>query len=102
MFWKRNNRLDKKVEIKDHEFICTRCNGTGRVDAWKAGDYTIEPHCPDCGGDGKFDWIERIMGKKKDSWWSKLDLWAAEAAQRMANEIDKEIIKSICGAYKEE
>ena len=56
----------------DEKVKCSKCEGTGRVDR-----HYSEVHegktlifyrlCPKCGGDGKLDWIENIVGKKLDN-----------------------------------
>jgi len=40
---------------------CKECNGTGEIEVTGV-DYNYT--CPVCKGDGKFDWIEAIVGKK--------------------------------------
>jgi hypothetical protein len=45
--------------------ICDECNGTGYIIAEKRTDGgTIAAICRVCDGDGKFDWVEIIVGKK--------------------------------------
>ncbi len=53
--------------LKDGDaFICKECGGTGKVrekrDRWSRR--VVRRNCPVCEGDGKLDWIEKIVGKK--------------------------------------
>ncbi len=42
-------------KLKDHEMICSKCDGQGYDEA------LIK--CPKCLGDGKLDWVENVVGK---------------------------------------
>lgn len=53
--------------LKDGDaFICKVCGGTGKVrekqSRWSRR--VVRNDCPVCKGDGKLDWIEKIVGKK--------------------------------------
>jgi hypothetical protein len=46
--------------------ICEECEGTGVIPVERRTDGgTIAAICPKCDGDGKFDWIEQAIGKKR-------------------------------------
>jgi len=47
----------KKVILSEGEEYCEYCNGTG--------SYKDYDNCPKCLGTGKFDWIEKVIGKKE-------------------------------------
>ena len=46
----------KKVKLGPGETHCEDCGGTG---------FTWDGMCWKCQGNGKFDWIEKIIKKKK-------------------------------------
>jgi hypothetical protein len=52
--------------LKEGEVICSRCNGYKFVIDHNRGtlltDYRIL--CEKCGGDGKLDWVENVVGKE--------------------------------------
>ncbi|MCK5603325.1 hypothetical protein KAR91_15685 [Candidatus Pacearchaeota archaeon] len=87
-----------KSKLKDHEVMCPECKGTGKLKSWTSGNFEITPECSKCLGEGKFDWIERIMGKPRRIY-QEFDL-SEEVVRVMAKElsddIDKEILESIC------
>jgi hypothetical protein len=96
--------LGKKTEakLKLGETICSQCEGSGKEKTWESGGYVITPECPKCLGVGKFDWIERIMGKP-NRFYSSMEGWVDELSKDIAYEIDKEIIESVIqDACKEE
>ena len=53
------------MKLKDGEIICPECKGTGRESesTISAAGYEMTFECKKCQGDGKFDWVERVMGK---------------------------------------
>ena len=50
--------IGMKLPLKEGESYCTNCDGTGRV---VSGD-----RCQKCLGTGKLDWVEKVVGKKRD------------------------------------
>lgn len=46
------------------EFICKKCEGTGRHPSYARRGRNSRKKCYECGGLGKLDWIENILGKK--------------------------------------
>ncbi len=51
-----------ETDLKEGEVLCDICNGYG---------YSVHNHwgkmvCKKCNGEGKLDWIERIVGKKNE------------------------------------
>lgn len=59
---------------------CTKCDGKGIVKIIphkvKKGElpYNLDI-CEFCHGDGKVDWIHRIVGKGSLTWEQKTDIW---------------------------
>jgi len=54
------------MELKPGDKICKECNGSGIINPEKRFDGgTIVAICSSCDGDGKFDWIEQVVGKKQ-------------------------------------
>jgi DnaJ-class molecular chaperone len=49
------------LDLKDGEEICTECSGYGMV--MRAVLFENHKMCPKCWGHGKFDWIEKAVGK---------------------------------------
>ena len=49
----------KKFKLKKGEAHCDRCAGSGVIEK-----FTV---CPKCHGEGKLDWVEAVIGKKKSS-----------------------------------
>jgi len=49
------------------EVICDECDGKGEVQYQIDECQSTEVRCPKCFGDGKLDWVENAMGKKKES-----------------------------------
>ena len=49
-------------EIEKHN--CDKCDGKGYLE--RTISYTIT--CNKCGGEGKLDWIEMVLGKPEDDW----------------------------------
>lgn len=69
-------------------YECHICKGTGK-DKSKYKD-----KCTFCWGEGKVDWIENIIGKKKPT----IDIEEAmieNAALELAKRIDKEILETV-------
>jgi hypothetical protein len=94
----------KDIKLEDHEVLCPRCNGTGKGETHTAGDFVITPECRKCYGEGKLDWIERIVGKPRrlfGEWHSSTEEMNIpkdlmdKMAKEIADSIDKEIIESI-------
>ncbi len=56
------------MDLKEGEIICDKCRGTGSIkvkrDPTKSGPYRPTMICLKCLGEGKFDWIENIIGVK--------------------------------------
>lgn len=51
-------------QLKEGEVICSRCNGEECIERdrlWMSNNYML---CLKCGGTGKLDWVENIVGKK--------------------------------------
>jgi len=85
--------------LEDHEVFCPKCKGTGKGETWKSGEFEFTPECNHCLGEGKLDWLERIIGKKLppyyfQSFYAYEDI-IEEASNEIKNEIDKEIIDEL-------
>ena len=55
------------MELEEGEIICLECNGSGRQGftiSHSKGSERLTINCQQCDGDGKFDWIENVLGKK--------------------------------------
>jgi len=58
-------------ELKKHEVICEKCKGRGKISTpinpnhLYGYNYSIDEECTKCCGDGKLDWIENVVGKRK-------------------------------------
>jgi len=59
--------------LKEGNIYCKECNGNGTIElSYKrcsygsSNDISVENLvCPQCHGDGQFDWIEQVVGKHK-------------------------------------
>lgn len=90
--------------LEEHEIFCPVCKGLGK----KPGTDLV---CKKCHGDGKLDWLENIVGKRKkhhEFYFQVKDLQDSFAdgilkeltesmAEQMAKEIDREIMRQILG-----
>ena len=100
----------KKVKLSSEygEVYCDRCEGTGEIDIKNYKSVTryfkrnYKQICPKCNGKGKLDWIENVMGKKKE--YSDFDdemsfnyqkQFLNRASEHLAIKIDKQILSSI-------
>jgi len=55
------------MELKEGEVYCDECNGSGNRAKWdQIPDYKCYLPCNKCHGKGKLDWIENVVGKKRD------------------------------------
>jgi len=55
--------------LKEGEIICPKCDGRGTHISYIGDprDLKVLPIiCPKCRGAGKLDWVENVVGKKKD------------------------------------
>ena len=115
------------MRLEPGEVICDKCKGTGHPNNneidYKQKDFTFLWVCNKCNGEGKLDWIEAVVGKKKlfSVWGQKTmqfstaeQLYSEEAlesdygkiiiekvAQQIADGIDKDIIRTITGECNE-
>lgn len=92
--------MGKKTNAKlgPGEVACYKCEGTGKSESWEVGQFKITPECTHCLGEGKFDWIERVMGKTPRVY-REFDL-TGQIAKELSVEIDKEILESVVDACK--
>jgi len=72
-----NSSLSSKIveesDLEEGEVICNKCSGKRRIETdkpkwWRLRLSEIESLCPKCWGDGKLDWIENAVGKKRPFW----------------------------------
>ncbi len=102
--------MDQEIPVKLEEWeeICLKCNGTGDwcnkndtehnypedIPCYLTYECSYSCVCQECKGTGKFDFIEKIVGKKSKS----LDttnlekIWIDNVVKAIANKIDNEII----------
>lgn len=66
-----NFNLNQIIEINDSETVCSKCLGRGRVSKNNGVFSSIRKRnkqqtlcCDVCLGEGKLDWVEKIVGKK--------------------------------------
>ena len=61
-----NSMLQKYIITKDGEELCSKCNGKGQIPLINTETNTVRYYlrCDRCGGYGKLDWIEKIVGHK--------------------------------------
>jgi len=62
-----NSYYNKYIYIEEGEEVCPKCKGQGRV--LKSGKILASSaqmylRCNICSGDGKIDWVEKVIGKK--------------------------------------
>ena len=50
------------MKLEEYEIICSDCSGSG-LDQTRIYKYS----CGKCNGEGKLDWIENVVGKRKPS-----------------------------------
>ena len=65
---KRYNAFHRKhITLEEGERFCTKCDGKGKVPRNNTilGQTVILLVCNECLGDGKIDWVEEVVGKKR-------------------------------------
>ena len=65
-----NSNLKKIIKLQEGEKFCPKCDGKGRVPRCEKAmarfsETYIFLECDKCLGEGKIDWIERIVGKQR-------------------------------------
>lgn len=110
------------LKLKEGELVCDKCEGKGGNAYNHPSDDLTKPEwvrCQKCQGTGKVDWIENIVGKKPPEMFGSSSTSGSSggtfakmqsdvdnafnipqhiidsAAQRLAGEIDKEILETI-------
>lgn len=53
-------------EIRHQNYICKDCKGKGKKKIRTSYQTYIEIFCPKCNGKGYLDWVENIVGVKKN------------------------------------
>ena len=82
------------MKLKDGEVACHKCGGTGKLKEWGMREgFRVTPECHVCHGEGKLDWIERVIGK--EPYYNPIYGSTEKMAKEIADEIDKEIIASV-------
>ena len=113
MIHKSVNEMKNELNKDICECLCDKCGGTGSIDA---GVY-IATTCKKCDGKGKLDWLEFILGKKKPKLRTLKASWSLdteedlknifqnevidEISKSLADEIDKEIMRSLMGVWEQ-
>lgn len=57
---------NSEIELKEGEFICDVCNGTGLDPKHESIEWYFKPTCPKCQGKKKLDWISIATGIPKE------------------------------------
>ncbi len=58
-----NRHKQKYIVLKEGEYFCKKCNGSGDVPRSNA-THRKNLICSKCLGEGKLDWIEKAVGKR--------------------------------------
>jgi len=54
-----------KKSLKRGSIYCKECDGTGELNIkYNNNEGNFKITCPMCYGNGQFDWIEQVVGKK--------------------------------------
>ncbi len=65
-----NTYLKKHITLKDGEEFCPNCKGKGKMLRKSVGQIqglSMFLKCHICGGEGKMDWVEKVVGKKRST-----------------------------------
>ncbi len=60
-------QFNKWIKVGEGEVICDKCDGAGYRDKPQLRGIVRSDECPKCEGQGKLDWIDNAMGKKKSA-----------------------------------
>lgn len=60
-----NRYLNTYITLEDGEEFCPKCKGSGQVHV-RTG-LGIRLQCHVCSGEGKLDWVEKVVGKKRST-----------------------------------
>jgi len=61
-----NTYLKKYITLDEGEEFCPNCKGKGKLPLKFDGKgLSMLLRCHVCGGEGKLDWIEKVVGKKR-------------------------------------
>ena len=74
------------INLKEGEAICPECNGIGGGFSKKFEKLWL--NCGKCGGDGKLDWVEMILGKKPIEFLYTPDGLRKEMASKLRMEME--------------
>jgi Zn ribbon nucleic-acid-binding protein len=88
------------IKLNPGEILCPKCKGSGKGKTWKSGDFEITPECSKCLGDGKFDWIERVTGKRRPFDYIEQEI-IDKLSEELREEIDREILEKIGCSFDE-
>lgn len=61
--WTDITPIPSKVSLEKGEEHCPKCKGTGVKGKTRDGFYI---NCKKCKGYGKFDWVQKVVGVKKE------------------------------------
>jgi len=88
------------IVLEEGEVICSKCEGEGCTPylGYQYAQFT----CSKCNGEGKTDWITNAMGERPDICWftGEFEIFKV-MAEKLKEDIDRDIIKNICGDYNE-
>jgi DnaJ-class molecular chaperone len=88
------------VNLEEDEVVCSKCGGEGFIQEVDS-PYGYAYICNKCGGKGKLDWCEQVVGVQKSFKFEHIILpkLLNISTKLLAEEIDREIIKSITEEY---
>lgn len=81
-------------------YKCDKCKGIGNLIGQNKIHSFSPSVCDKCHGTGELNWLENIFGKKEIDFREEI---VNKLAQQLAEDIDKEILKSLiesCGENK--
>jgi hypothetical protein len=81
------------IEPEPGQVWCPECKGLGCHPAEPIENFELVAQCKNCDGIGVLDWVERIVGKKRQ--FDFETYYASELAEEIRDEIDKEILGEI-------
>ena len=101
----------EKIKLQKGEVICDKCKGNGLFCIVQSKHITLQycynrqclktksecdgfnyQLCPKCNGEGKLDWVENIVGKRKHVHFMMIYEFQHKAAKHLAQSIDRSVL----------